>query len=228
MTEAQPPFQSPDFTSPNMNTTSTHSKRRKIIGQCPTCDQSFASRSELRSHMADSYHPSADESDAISFGEMSDYDSFEDESVDHHAKPTPSQYEPNLERDGFEFSSSADQDGFDAFEGSSAGMFPNPNIEQGSVHTIPEDNEQNTTNPASFQSQRSSQAPMKEALGVLYCAKCDKYFGNEKWFKRHFIFGVRHGEEERGMRELYHKVWARTWEDEARDMAVVVEDEMEM
>lgn len=174
--------------------------------------------------MADSHHPPADESDAISFGEMSDYDSLDEGQSANHK---PSTHEPTLDQDGFEFSS-ADQGDFEHFA-ANPGMFANLNAEQGSVHTVNDEDEQPTAESTPFGQRTQSQPPRKEALGVLYCGTCDKYFGNEKVFKRHFMFGIKHGEEPRDMRDLYYKVWMKSWEDEAKEVGVSeVLDEMEM
>ena len=206
------------------STTSTpSSKRRKIIGQCPTCQQSFASRHELQAHMADpQIHPPASDSDAVSFGELSsEYES------DNDIKPRPTsaihEDEPTLDNDGFEFASSdepsMDQDGFE-FIDADPSFFPTShmNAEQGSIHTLDSD-EQPTVESKPFEHPppRPKQ-PRGGALGVLYCGTCDKYFGNEKVFKRHFMFGVRHGEEPRDMRDLYYKVWRSSWTDEVKEM----------
>ena len=68
-------------------------------------------------------------------------------------------------------------------------------------------------------SAREAEICQERRAGVLYCGTCDKYFGNEKVFKRHFIFGVKHGEESRDMRDLYYRVWELSWADEARQRA---------
>ncbi len=187
-------------------------------------------------------HAPGSDSDAISFGEMSDYDSYdEDSSLPKKPSETRHDDEPSLENDGFEFSS-ADQgmpnmedDGFEFIDADSA--FPNAqyfNAEQGSVHTMPDYDEQPRAEHAPFESPRSQPRKQRQkeergALGVLYCGTCDKYFGNEKVFKRHFMFGIKHGEEPRDMRELYYKIWGQTWADEARELGRVSEvDDMEL
>ena len=68
------------------------------------------------------------------------------------------------------------------------------------------------------QPRKPAQRKDKGALGVLYCGTCNKYFGNEKVFKRHFMFGIKHGEEPRDMRDLYYRLWGQTWADEAREL----------
>jgi hypothetical protein len=210
------------------STTSTpSSKRRKIIGQCPTCHQSFASRHELQAHMADPQtHAPASDSEAVSFGEISsEYDSL-DEDNDFRFKPDETQHEdePTLDNDGFEFvdagAPSMEQDGFE-FVDSDASFFPSAhtNAEQGSIHTMPDSDEQPNVESKPFDHPpRRPKQPKGGALGVLYCGTCDKYFGNEKVFKRHFMFGVRHGEEPRDMRDLYYKVWGSSWADEVKEM----------
>jgi hypothetical protein len=163
-------------------------------------------------------HPPADDSDAISFGEMSDYDSLDEDSYPQK-KPSSTQ-EPTLDNDGFEFvDSSEQQNGFD-FLDAEPDAFPYFNAEQGSVHTMHDEDEQPSAEYTSFEQQarRTQVPPQKQALGVLYCGTCDKYFGNEKVFKRHFMFGIKHGEEPRDMRDLYYKVWGKTWAEEAREM----------
>ncbi|KAF9697113.1 hypothetical protein EKO04_004632 [Ascochyta lentis] len=177
----------------------------------------------------------ASDSDAISFGELSsDYDSAD--SASHPRKPPSTARhaanEPTLDTDGFEFSASAtpqpnmEQDGF-AFADLDPTFFPDaayPTAEQGSVHTMHDENEQPSAEHTPFAQsahsvpRNSRQRTEKAALGVLYCGTCDRYFGNEKVFKRHFMFGIRHGEEPRDMRDLYYKVWGQTWADEAREM----------
>lgn len=176
-------------------------------------------------------HAPTDDSDAISFGEMSsEYDSADEASS--LPKPKPSDTHdgndptlnnefdfsgpraPNLEHDGFEF--------IDADPAS----FPDAarfNAEQESTHTMHGEDEQPNPEYASFHEQapRSQQAPRpkceKGALGVLYCGTCDRYFGNEKVFKRHFMFGIKHAEEPRDMKDLYYRVWGTSWADEVRD-----------
>ncbi|KAJ4337122.1 hypothetical protein N0V95_008418 [Ascochyta clinopodiicola] len=219
-----------------MDSTIPPSKRRRIVGQCPTCNQSFASRHELRAHMADPQtHAPASDSDAISFGELSsDYDSPDEAYYPRKAQSTTKRDvdEPTLDTDGFEFSSSGSpppdlkQDGFE-FIDADPDFFPDAahfNAEQGSVHTMHDENEQPSAENTPFDQsthsvpRKARQRAEKGALGVLYCGTCDKYFGNEKVFKRHFMFGVKHGEEPRDMRDLYYRVWGQTWADEARGM----------
>ncbi|KAL6702714.1 hypothetical protein ACN47E_000996 [Coniothyrium glycines] len=193
MTDAHyEPQQQPQYKMPDMDNAS-ESKRRKIIGQCPT----------------------SDESDAISFGEMSDFDSLEGEDP-YAGKPFTSAHEPSLDDDGFEFSDSSHQPEFD-FLRADPGISPNHGPDHGSVHTIYDEDEQPSTGYEPFGRNRFA-TPQKQARGILYCGACDKYFGNEKVFKRHFMFGVKHGMEPRDMRDLYYRVWAKTWEEEAREM----------
>ncbi|KAJ4315304.1 hypothetical protein N0V94_006000, partial [Neodidymelliopsis sp. IMI 364377] len=150
-------------------------------------------------------HPPASDSDAISFGELSsDYDSLDEDTL---PKPSASQAsdEPTLEDDGFEFAGDGAPDmkrdgfefsdtGFSSFEGGNYGH----GAEHGSVHTMHDEDEQPSTDYTSFDSTSHPRTPrsrtetQKGALGVLYCGTCDKYFGNEKVFKRHFMFGIKH------------------------------------
>jgi hypothetical protein len=174
-------------------------------------------------------HPPASDSDAISFGELSsDYDSLDE---DTPPKPSASQAsdEPTLEDDGFEFTGDGAPDiEHDRFEFSDIAFFSpeggSYGAEQGSVHTMHDEDEQPSTDYTSFDStsrprtQKSRTETQKGALGVLYCGTCDRYFGNEKVFKRHFMFGIKHGEEPRDMRELYYRVWGKTWAEEAREV----------
>lgn len=164
-------------------------------------------------------HAPAAESEAISFVDLSDYDSFDE---DAPLKQTPAhEYEPTLDTDGFEFSSpspSLDQDSFE-FSEDDGPMFPSANInaEQGSIHTLPDSDAQPTADYNPIETPPRKAKPVRGgALGVLYCGTCNKYFGNEKVFKRHFMFGSKHGEEPREMRELYYRVWRSTWKDEAQ------------
>src|SRR5690349_11451506 len=70
-TMADAPFQPYPQSSPPHDDTFHSTKRRKVIGQCPTCHQTFNSRHELREHMADpAHHAPASDSDAVSFGEL--------------------------------------------------------------------------------------------------------------------------------------------------------------
>jgi hypothetical protein len=114
-----------------------------------------------------------------------------------------------MQRDGFEF--------LDAQESGSSEE-GHANSQRGSVKSLPDDDEQ----PPSAECQPIEIPPARPksvkggALGVLYCGTCNKYFGNEKVFKRHFMFGVKHGEEPRDMRDLYYKVWESLWAEEAR------------
>jgi hypothetical protein len=183
-------------------------------------------------------HPPVDDSDAVSFGEISsDYDSLDEDS--YPTKPSEMRHddEPSLENDGFEFSDSGspnmEQDGFE-FVNPDPSMFPNAahfNAEQGSVHTMGDEDEQPSAEYTPFEQSARSQPKKrpreqkeKGALGVLYCGTCDKYFGNEKVFKRHFMFGIKHGEEPRDMRDLYYRVWGKSWADEARESGRVTEE----
>ncbi|OAL43446.1 hypothetical protein IQ07DRAFT_292495 [Pyrenochaeta sp. DS3sAY3a] len=231
MTDAQ--FNSsPQFNKPT-NTSSSFSKPRKTIGECPTCGQGFTSRSELQSHMEDppNHAPSIDV-DAVSFGEMSsDADSGNEDSPLPKSRNLNSR--PDLESDGFEFSGpSVDNDSFEfvesyddlpsSFESANAPYF---SAEQGSVHTVYDEDEQPSAEhpnferpPSSFTKRSSNHHKTKSSLGVLYCETCNKYFGNETVFKRHFMFGIKHGEQSRDMRNLYYRVWARTWQEEAKDL----------
>lgn len=190
--------------------------------------------------MADpAQHPPASDSDAVSFGELSSsYDS-QDEGFDL-PKPSSTRHEdePTLENDGFEFTSGngipdLDHDGFgfaDADMGDFSESF-SANAQQGSVDNLPDDDQQPSAEftPIETPPKRAKQ-PKGGALGVLYCGTCDKYFGNEKVFKRHFMFMAKHGEEPRDMRDLYYKVWESSWADEAKGRTGRVEevDEMEM
>lgn len=131
--------------------------------------------------------------------------------------------EPTLDTDGFEFSSgeapNMEQDGFE-FLDADASFFPSAHInaKQGSVHTLPDSDSQPSAEYTPIETlPRKARQPRGGALGVLYCGTCDKYFGNEKVFKRHFVFGVKHGEEPRDMRELYYRVWGSSWADEVRE-----------
>ncbi|KAF2633901.1 hypothetical protein BU25DRAFT_14674 [Macroventuria anomochaeta] len=246
MADAQFESQQRQFTTPSMDSRGSSAKRRKVIGQCPTCHQSFASRHELRAHMADpQIHAPASDSDAVSFGELSsDYDSLDEDSSPHKPSATKHEDEPTLNNDGFAFSSSdgipsMEQDGFE-FTDADPSFFPSAahmNAEQGSVHTMHDEDEQPSAehkafdNPIQTPPRRATQ-PKGGALGVLYCGTCDKYFGNEKVFKRHFMFGVKHGEEPRDMMELYYRVWGSSWADEAKETErngrVAEVDEMEL
>lgn len=191
--------------------------------------------------MADpAQHSPVSDSDAVSFGELSSsYDS-QDEAFDHPRSPnTRHEDEPTLKDDGFEFTpGNADpdleHDGFE-FTNAGAGGFPegfSAGPQGGSVNDLPDNDEQPSAEytPIETPPTRPKQ-PKGGALGVLYCGTCDKYFGNEKVFKRHFMFGIRHGEEPRDMRDLYYKVWESSWVDEARgtrSARVEEVDEMEM
>ena len=215
--------------SPAHNDTIHSTKRRKVIGQCPTCHQTFNSRHELREHMADpAHHAPASDSDAISFGELSSsYDSQDEAFELPKTSYTRHEDEPTLESDGFEFVSGGagpdlQRDGFEFLDAQGSG-FPeggHANAQQGSVKTLPDDDEQPSTECKPIETPPTRPKSVKSgALGVLYCGACDKYFGNEKVFKRHFIFGVKHGEESRDMRDLYYRVWESSWADEARQRA---------
>lgn len=174
-------------------------------------------------------HAPASDSDAISFGEMSsDYDSLDEGPYPPKSSETRHDDEPTLDNDGFEFSDSVpnlEQDGFEFVDaGSSFFDARHSNTEQGSVHTIYDEDEQPSAEYVPFeqipQSQPRKPAQQKEkgALGVLYCGTCNKYFGNEKVFKRHFMFGIKHGEEPRDMRNLYYRLWGQTWADEVTEL----------
>lgn len=227
--ESQPQAQ---YTAPGIDSTPFPSKRRKIVGQCPTCQQSFASRHELRAHMSDPVtHAPASDSDAISFGELSDYDSSDESSL---PKQSPAhEHEPTLDTDGFEFASAtpdSDQDGFEAFDSVPMFSSSNEHADQRSIHTLPDADTQPTATECTpiETPPRKTREVRGGALGVLYCGTCDKYFGNERVFKRHFMFGVKHGEEPRDMRELYYRVWGSSWRDEAKRKEGRVEvDDME-
>jgi hypothetical protein len=219
----------PQNTASEMDSTPFPSKRRKIVGQCPTCQQSFASRHELRAHISDPVtHAPASDSDAISFGELSDDYSSSDEASLPKQSPAH-EHEPTLDTDGFEFASATpdlDQDGFESFENGEP-MFSTPyvNAEQGSIHTLPDSDTQPTTEYTPIETPPLKARQVRGgALGVLYCGTCDTYFGNETVFKRHFMFGVKHGEEPRDMGELYYKVWGSSWKDVAQRREGRVED----
>lgn len=169
--------------------------------------------------------------DAVSFGEMSSNADSENEDSPL-PKPQNFDFKPDLESDGFAFSGpSVDNDSFEfvesyddlpSFEGVNAPYFA---AEQGSIHTVNDEDEQPSVEnpnfeqpPASFTKSSSKHHKNKSPLGVLYCETCNRYFGNETVFKRHFMFGIKHGEQPRDMRDLYYRVWARTWKDEAKDV----------
>lgn len=165
-------------------------------------------------------HSPASDSDAISFGELSsDLDSGDDEL---HARKSPTQNpietSPTLDNDGFAFSDPSapnlDQDGFEFLNDPS--FFPSAQFaDTGSAHTMPDsDAAPSADAPPSYHAPAAPRE--KGALGVLYCGTCERYFGNETVFKRHFMFGRRHGEEPRDMRDLYYRVWGKSWADEAR------------
>ncbi|KAH7073086.1 hypothetical protein BKA63DRAFT_516301 [Paraphoma chrysanthemicola] len=210
------------------------SREQKIIGQCPLCNQSFSSRAELHAHMEDPpNHSPVVDVDAISFGEMSsDYDS----SNEDPTQPIHHDEAPNLEADGFEFSDkpTMNEDGFEFIEPGDnlppyENIFPGAspfNTDAGSVHTMFSEEEQPSAEHRSFeQSAKSSRSRISRdqpekapALGILYCDVCNKYFGNERVFKRHFMFQTKHGEESRDMRDLYYRVLVKSWADEAKDI----------
>jgi hypothetical protein len=224
----------PQYTTSEMDYTPFPSKRRKVVGQCPTCQQSFASRHELRAHMSDPVtHAPASDSDAISFGELSDYDSFDEASI---PKQSPAhEHEPTLDTDGFEFSEATpnlDQNDFESLD-DGVPMFSSANVnaEQGSIHTLPDSDAQPSSEYTPIETPpRKARQVRGGALGVLYCGTCDKYFGNEKVFKRHFMFGIKHGEEPHDMRDLYYRVWGSSWKDETKRKEGRVEevDDMEL
>ncbi|KAJ8115905.1 hypothetical protein OPT61_g2553 [Boeremia exigua] len=218
-------------------------KRRKIIGQCPTCEQTFSSRHELKAHMADpSLHASGHDSDAISFGELSsEYDSSDSATYSHTGKSsfTKLDNEPRLETDGFEFSSASPDMQRDGFEFVDADTDPaffsspvNNNAERDSVHTVDDDEQPSAEYTPIETPPARPRVPKGGALGVLYCGTCDKCFGNETVFKRHFMFGVKHGEEPRDVRDLYYRVWRASWGADAkasgRSARVEEVDEMDM
>lgn len=177
-------------------------------------------------------HAPTSDSDALSFGELSDYDSFDEASL---PKQSPAhEREPTLDSDGSEFSEATpnlDQDSFEYFnDGVPMKTSINLDAEQGSIHTLPDSDAQPTSEDTPIETPpRKARLVMGGALGVLYCGTCDKYFGNEKVFKRHFMFGIKHGEEPRDMRELYYKVWRSSWKDEAarKEERVDEADDME-
>lgn len=217
-----------------MDSTPFPSKRRRVVGQCPTCQQSFASRHELRAHMSDPVtHAPVPDSDAISFGELSDYDSFDESPLPK--QPPIHEHEPRLDTEGFAFSEAMpdlEQDGFEFFDDGGP-TFPSShvNAEQGSIHTLPDSDAQPTAEYTPIETPPRKARPVRGgALGVLYCGTCNKYFGNETVFKRHFMFGAKHGEEPPDMRELYYRIWGNSWRDEAkREKGRVQEvDEMEL
>ncbi|KAJ4994012.1 hypothetical protein SVAN01_00489 [Stagonosporopsis vannaccii] len=220
------------------STFSPSSKRRKIIGQCPTCTQSFASRHELRAHISDpSHHAPGSDSDAVSFGELSsEYDSADEPmGSDKHKGSTSHEDEPTLENDGFEFSPEiphqdpGDDFGFD-FDTAETGFSSKPAPDQGSVHSLPADDTAPSADCTPIETPPARPKTIRGgALGVLYCGTCDKLFGNEKVFKRHFMFKPQHGAEERDVRELYYRVWGQSWGEEARRKGEMERgEEMEM
>lgn len=178
-------------------------------------------------------HAPASDSDAVSFGELSDYDSL-DETSSQKQSPTH-EHEPTLASDGFEFSSKEphlEQDGFE-FADVDASFHPSTHMEaeQGSIHTLPDTDVQSSTEYTPIETPPHKARMVRGgALGVLYCGTCDKYFGNERVFKRHFMFGARHGEELRDMRELYYRAWGSSWMDEVerREANVQEVDHMEI
>ncbi|KAF3011170.1 hypothetical protein E8E13_011541 [Curvularia kusanoi] len=191
--------------------------------------------------MADpAQHTPASDSDAVSFGELSSpYDS-QDEAFEI-PKPSTTRHEdePTLESDGFEFASAGatpdfQRDGFEFLDtdpnGFPEGMYTTG--KHGSVNSLPDDDEQPSGEYTPVEIPPKRAKPVKGgALGVLYCGTCQKYFGNERVFKRHFMFGPKHGEEPRDMRDLYYAVWESSWADEAREKGTTrVEefDKMEM
>lgn len=226
----------PQYTTSNMDSKPFLPKSRRVVGQCPTCQQSFASRYELRAHMSDPVtHSPVPDSDAISFGELSDCDSFDESPLP--TQPPIDEHEPALDTDGFEFSKAMpnlEHDGFELFDDGEQ-EFPSPHInaEKGGIHTIPDNSgdAQPTAEYAPIEMPpRKPRQVRGGALGVLYCGTCDKFFGNETVFKRHFMFGAKHGDEPRDLRELYYRVWGSSWKDEARRQEGRVQEveEMEM
>jgi len=186
-----------------------------------------------------SHHAPASDSDAVSFGELSsEYDSCED-TTHAYSGTTPGAAhddEPTLESDGFEFShpdpherpdKPVDEFEFDTLEN---GFSPKPAPDQGSVHTLPDSDDQPSAENTPIEIPPAKPRTIRGgALGVLYCGTCDKLFGNERVFKRHFMFSPRHGEEEGDVRELYYRVWGKSWEEEARGKGGRVQGEdMEM
>jgi hypothetical protein len=179
--------------------------------------------------MADpAHHAPASDSDAISFGELSS--SYDSQDEDFELPKTPyarHDNEPTLESDGFEFVSGGagpdlQRDGFEFLDaqGSDFSEEGHANAQQGSVNSLTDDDEQPSAEYKPIEIPPARPKMVKGgALGVLYCGTCDKYFGNEKVFKRHFVFGVKHGGEPRDMRDLYYKVWESSWADEARQRA---------
>ncbi|KAG9206720.1 hypothetical protein G6514_000005 [Epicoccum nigrum] len=226
---ADAPFQPYPQSSPPHDDTFHSTKRRKVIGQCPTCHQTFNSRHELREHMADpAHHAPASDSDAISFGELSSsYDSQDEDFELPKTSYARHDDEPTLESDGFEFVSGGagpdlQRDGFEFLDAQGSGFSEegHANAQRGSVNSLTDDDEQPSAEYKPIEIPPARPKMVKGgALGVLYCGTCDKYFGNEKVFKRHFVFGVKHGGEPRDMRDLYYKVWESSWADEARQRA---------
>ncbi|KAH7077391.1 hypothetical protein FB567DRAFT_535166 [Paraphoma chrysanthemicola] len=209
------------------------SGEQKIIGQCPTCNQSFSSRPELHAHMEDPpNHSPVVDVDAISFGEMSsDYDSSDEDP----SQPIHRDEAPNLEADGFEFSDKPTKnDGGFEFIGSDYNLPPDEsrfpgapsNMDTSSVHTVFSEEEQPSAEHTSFEQSAKSSRPRTShdqpekapALGILYCDVCNKYFGSERVFKRHFMFQTKHGEESRDTRDLYYRVLVKSWADEAKQI----------
>lgn len=187
-------------------------------------------------------HSPAVDIDAISFGEISS----DDENMDDYpSRPIHHDEEAKFEADSFDRSEgpTMDNDGFEFVEADDLppyeNIFPGAprfNAESGSVHTMNSEEEQPSTEQPPFeQSTRPSASrhaqnrqESAQALGILYCDVCNKYFGNERVFKRHFMFQTKHGEESRDMRDLYYRVWAKTWADEARNMDRIAEDRDDM
>lgn len=245
MTDAPFPSQQAPFTKPKVDTANLSPRHRKVIGQCPTCHQSFTSRHELDAHISNpQIHTPALDSDAISFGELSSsYDSADEDSYLPKPSKVHRENEPTLDTDGFEFSDSGapnlEQDGFEFLDANvhSFSYDAHASEEGCSVHSIPDSDELISAESTSFDQplQIPPQKPRQVrggALGVLYCGTCERYFGNEKVFKRHFMFETRHGEEPQDIRELYYRVWGSSWADETKDVGgletVVEGDAMEM
>lgn len=160
-------------------------------------------------------HPPAVDLDEISTGSFGEVSSgYSSAAEDEPSFSGRTEKQPTMEEDGFEFVDPSDFT--NAFpDGARFGA------DQGSVHTIYDDDDEGSSVNSSFtEDPRNSQRARtndKQIHGVLFCPTCDRYFGNLTHFKRHFMFGIKHGEEPREMRDLYYKTWAKTWADEVRD-----------